>query len=251
MRFRSLGLTLEQLKKEADSGNHGAQAELCLEYLIGEKTAISISKAIEYMQLAAEDLYAINMCFKSAREMDETAAYFAIAMQWEYGLGVPYSMEQCAENLIIAAERGYPYAQQSLGTKYRFGFGVATDYHKCEHWHLKALQSGLTEAHFDLHLLYSQEDQLMDADKAWTHLQHAVTSDNAHPNSYLFMGNAYLNGTYSSPDKIKATQWFLIAQNNNGYKAKQLDHLKSALSEAEWSVAESMAREWITAHTTR
>jgi TPR repeat protein len=247
MKFRSLGLTTSQLIKEADSGNHGAQAELSLEYLIGEKVERNLREAIEYMSLAAEDIYAINMCFKSAREMDITDAYFAIALQFEYGYGAPTSFEICAKNLLIAAERGYPDAQHMLGYKYRHGFGVPEDALQCEYWHLKALASGIEDAHFDLFLLYYREEELLDMEKAWMHLQKAVEAD-AHPNAYFNMGDAYLEGKFISPDPVKAAQWFLIAEAKYENGGNSLKTLKKTLKKEEWVKAESMAEQWLKEH---
>ena len=242
----TLDLTIEQLIKEADSGNHIAQAQLSLEYLIGKTIPMDLGKAFGYMELASNDFDSLNVCFKASRDLGEPAAYFGIAMMWKHGWGVSESTEEYSKNLIKAAELGYPRAQMLLGLDYKMDvFGVKKDLEKSEFWLNKAGESGINDAHIHLFHLYMDGDMKND-EKAVFHLLKAGDSNDGMAQIYL--GRNYLEGALFDFDKIEAAKWFILARAHNHWKVNEIDRLKESLSQNEWNEAEERVKEWNKAH---
>lgn len=76
---------------------------------------------------------------------------------------------------LNAARAGHPKAAEMTGRLYRIGMGVDINYVKSRKWLLRALSRGAIGAHFELALLYADEDNpSFDKDEAAVHMANAL-----------------------------------------------------------------------------
>ena len=76
---------------------------------------------------------------------------------------------------LNAARAGHPKAAELTGRLYRIGLGVDVNYVKSRKWLLRALKRGAIGAHFELALLYADEDNpSFDTDEAAEHMANAL-----------------------------------------------------------------------------
>ena len=76
---------------------------------------------------------------------------------------------------LNAARAGHPKAAEMTGRLYRIGMGVDVNYVKSRKWLLRALNRGAIGAHFELALLYADEDNpSFDKEEAATHMANAL-----------------------------------------------------------------------------
>ena len=76
---------------------------------------------------------------------------------------------------LNAARAGHPKAAEMTGRLYRIGMGVDVNYVKSRKWLLRALSRGAIGAHFELALLYADEDNpSFDKDEAAHHMTNAL-----------------------------------------------------------------------------
>ncbi len=241
-KYQKLNLTIDQLIVEADSRNHYAQAQLSLEYFIGNQCPRDLGKAFKYLELSSKDYYAVNMCYKTARESGEPAAYFGIAMMWKHGWGVPESIEMYSKNIILAANLGYPRAQLLLGLNYKMNiYGVQEDLTQSEYWLKKAVESDVDDAHIHLFHLYIHES-IYDKEKANYHL---LTAGNLNDGmAQIYLGRHYNEGRIFNKDFIEATKWFILAEEHNHWKFNDLDELRETLTINEMDEAKQRVKDW-------
>ena len=243
-RYKSLSLSIPELIKAADGGNHVAQAELSLAYFTGDGVEVDLGKAFDYLERSSEDFAAINICFKAAREAGIPEASYAIAMMWKFGWGVPESKEQYAVNLQRCAEQGFPRGQMLLGLDYGSGFQfVDKDVEQSAYWLHRAVESGLTEAHIHLFHLYAPDGELEDETKALFHLQ--AGAEDHHGINHIYLGDCYHKGELVPQDNVKAMTSMMLARTHHHWKVERLFELKAETTDAEWAAAEAAATAWL------
>lgn len=240
--YQNLDLPIHELICEANNGNHHAQAQLSLEYLIGKKCSKDLVQAFKYLELASQDYYILNMCFKTARVSGEPAAYFGIAMMWKHCWGVPESIEMYSKNIILAANLGYPRAQLLLGLNYKMNiYGVQEDLTQSEYWLKKAVDSDVDDAHIHLFHLYIHESKY-DKEKATYHL---LTAGNLNDGmAQIYLGRHYLEGRIFNKDIVEATKWFILANEHDHWKFSDLEDIIKTITLDELNIAHQLVKEW-------
>jgi TPR repeat protein len=155
---------------------------------------------------------------KQALDGDADAMY-RMGDIYQYGfpqIGIPIYYQQAAEWYEKAANKGYMYAQTSLGILYYFGQGVPKNYTKAAEWYKKAAEQGDATAIYNLAGCYrlgrgvEQNEEL-----AAMYNQKAANMDM--PEAQAELGGMYYLGTGVEQDYTMAVHWFKRAV-ANGYE---------------------------------
>lgn len=106
------------------------------------------------------------------------------------------------------AERGYFEAMCQIAYMYAKGMSVKQDYQKAFKWYLEAAESGITNAQYNLGVMYLNGDvkNKIDFKKAQRWLRKAAEQGNAVAQSQL--GYLYEKGLGCSQDFAKACEWY-------------------------------------------
>ncbi|MCE2518103.1 MAG: sel1 repeat family protein [Alphaproteobacteria bacterium] len=103
---------------------------------------------------------------------------------------------------LNAARAGHPRAAELTGRFYRMGMGVDTNYVKARKWLLRALYRGATGSHFELALLYSDEDNPgFDEQEAARHMADALKKNE--PRACLVAAESKINSGRSVRKSLK------------------------------------------------
>lgn len=158
----------ESLRELADRGDASAQAELGLNYYLGQGVTQDFSVAERWLRLAAEQGDATaqfnlgSMCyqghgkprdyagafywFRSAAEQGNVDAQYILADMYLNGQGTQKSNVMAAQLFRKAAEQGDSAAQFKLGVMYNRGRGVPKDHVEAYKWFNIAAASGNAKA---------------------------------------------------------------------------------------------------------
>lgn len=105
------------------------------------------------------------------------------------------------------AEKGYPFAQWSLGNDFHDGVGVAEDIKDAVFWYQKAAEQGYDKAQFDLGFIYySGQLGEVDYQQAVYWFRKAAEQENA--DGQCALGNCYYNGDGVDIDIDQAVFWY-------------------------------------------
>ena len=88
--------------------------------------------------------------------MDHPQAQFALAVAYEYGLGIPPDMNQALRLYLKAGMREHVLAQQHLGNLYLTGRHIHQDLKKAAEWFHRAADQGSPTAARNMALMYEK-----------------------------------------------------------------------------------------------
>jgi len=240
--------SLEWFQKSADNGNSESMRALGIIYESGlgvdkdpmrafdffqkgveagntkslEKLAWYFEKGVvvEKNEGKAKELYERFFTELQKQALDGDAdAMYRMGDIYQYGfpqIGIPIYYQQAAEWYEKAANKGYMYAQTSLGILYYFGQGVPKNYTKAAEWYKKAAEQGDATAIYNLAGCYrlgrgvEQNEEL-----AAMYNQKAANMDM--PEAQAELGGMYYLGTGVEQDYTMAVHWFKRAV-ANGYE---------------------------------
>lgn len=240
--------SLEWFQKSADNGNSESMRALGIIYESGlgvdkdpmrafdffqkgveagntkslEKLAWYFEKGVvvEKNEGKAKELYERFFTELQKQALDGDAdAMYRMGDIYQYGfpqIGIPIYYQQAAEWYEKAANKGYMYAQTSLGILYYFGQGVPKNYTKAAEWYKKAAEQGDATAIYNLAGCYrlgrgvEQNEEL-----AAMYNQKAANMDM--PEAQAELGGMYYWGTGVEQDYTMAVHWFKRAV-ANGYE---------------------------------
>ncbi len=174
----------------------------------------------------------------------------------QYRLGIYYrnnnNLSKAFELYKQSANQNYPVAQNELGNCYLEGKGVEKDYEKAFYWYEKASKSNYFDAINNLGYMYDLGLGIKEDDKKAIQLY----EDAASKGSIRAMHNVgflYKNGQGTPKNNIQAYKWFELARYYTGTSKnislkwstrKQLDNLKTIMSQKEIDEAINLASEW-------
>ncbi len=133
---------LEELVKQAESGDEEAQFKLGEMYLFGES-------------IVPKDYLKAAKWLRQAAEQGHAEARFNLGYMYYDGEGVAQDYAEAAKWFRLAAEDGIAGAQYNLGVAYDKGQGVAQDYAKAAEWYQKAAEQGHASAQNNLGVMYA------------------------------------------------------------------------------------------------
>ena len=110
----------------------------------------------------------------------------------------------------MAAAQGLTKAQNSLGTMYETGKGVAVDYGEAIKWYRKAADQGNPAAQANLGSLYLQEKGIQ-ADDAKAYSLSLQAAKQGEITAIFNLGQMYEHGFHVSQDRIKAYAHYKLA----------------------------------------
>jgi TPR repeat protein len=214
-------------------------------YLNGYGVPFDMSKAIDYLTLASKDIYAINMCYKTATTHDDPGAHFGLSYMYSEGLGVPDSREISAKHLIKLAELGYIPAVYALGNEHIYSFSaVEQDFNKAEELLMRAAEHDYQPSYYALYNLYtSKTNKKSNMKKALFWLKKSANAGDSF--SQLKLAAAYEMGEFVDLDLIEAAKWYYIACVQRKSEQKWLDQIKLKMNSAEIERARNSAQEWL------
>jgi hypothetical protein len=130
------------MRKAAEKGHGGAQANLGFCYEKGQGVAQDYEEAVKWYRKAAEQGYAW--------------AQVDLGFCYDQGQGVAQDCEEAAKWYRLAAEQGNVAAQFNLGLAYEQGRGLAQDYEEAAKWYRKAAEQDDVDASYRLGLTLQQ-----------------------------------------------------------------------------------------------
>ena len=133
-------ISIEELTRQADSGNPGAQNDLGACYGTGYKVKKDLDKSFHYYQLAADQ----NM----------PAAQANLGFMYYAGESVPRDFGKAAQWMYKAAIQGHFNGQYALGRMYAVGEGVPKNEETAEKWWLLSAGQGHLDSQIALKYLY-------------------------------------------------------------------------------------------------
>ena len=114
--------SLEELRRDAERGDSGAQQQLGIRYQLGDGVAQDYQAALRLYRLAAKD-------------PKNKAAPTNIGVMYDDGLGVDRDYREALRWYQIGYQRGSAVAANNIGMLFQHGQGVATDYHAALRWY--------------------------------------------------------------------------------------------------------------------
>lgn len=136
------------------------------------------------------------------------------------------------------AERGDAKAQAIVGTIYRLGCGVASDYEQAVFWFRKAAEQGNADGQIGLgDSYYTGEGVAEDhAQAVWWYRKAAAQGD---AKAHCHIGNCYLKGKGVAADKVEAYAYYgLAATISETTPSSGIDRLTNERARANISIME-------------
>ncbi|KIO38364.1 tetratricopeptide repeat protein [Shewanella sp. cp20] len=151
-----------------------------------------------------------------------------------YASGLPEcDSAECKEYFkayTILTKRGHSDAMATLGELYYAGYGTKKNNKKALKWFRRAAKFGNTTAQYKAAVMYLQETDYQDVDKAISLLERSLRVDFSP--SALILGKVYLSGNLIKQDLAEADKWLSKAYELNNVSAidfaKKLKHSELA-----------------------
>lgn len=131
---------------------------------------------------------------------------YLTAERYFYGVGISKDIDKAAHWYKVAANKGYPEAQSSLGVLYATGNGVDKDVNKAVTWFSKAAEQGVAEAQYLLGLSYLLgKGNPIDLDEGKDWIREAAKQN--YRKAFIALGWMYDNGIGVEQSVKKAVKW--------------------------------------------
>ncbi len=198
--------TFNAFADAAAKGNNFAMLAISNAYMSGDCTQQDTSKALYWMEKAADagNVYAMyRMGIRYYEKGDFPGPRDnAVAAKW----------------FLKSAQAGYIDGMTHIAIVYYYGRGLPQDYKKAMDWHLKAAAKGNGLAMNNIGLSYlSGEGVKQDSAKAFSWFLKAATVNYA--NSMFYLAMCYDKGIGTPQDYKKAMEWYLKAAENGNERA--------------------------------
>ncbi|TVP15638.1 tetratricopeptide repeat protein [Shewanella sp. KCT] len=139
-----------------------------------------------------------------------------------YASGLPEcDSAECKEYFkayTILTKRGHSDAMATLGELYYAGYGTKKNPKKALKWFRRAAKFGNTTAQYKAAVMYLQDTDYQDVDKAISLLERSLKVDFSP--SALILGKVYLNDNLVKQDLHEADKWLSKAYELNNVSAK-------------------------------
>ncbi|MCG9738310.1 sel1 repeat family protein [Shewanella insulae] len=155
------------------------------------------------------------------KTLSVSIAFWAITST-SYASGLPEcGSAECKEYFkayTILTKRGHSDAMATLGELYYAGYGTKKNPKKALKWFRRAAKFGNTTAQYKAAVMYLQDTDYQDVDKAISLLKRSMKVDFSP--SALILGKVYLNETLAEQDLTEADKWLSKAYELNNVSAK-------------------------------
>jgi len=261
-------LSVDEARKEAQSGSAEAQNQLGLRYYNGNGVPKSLADAERWFRLAAKHghLGAQNNLgliysrdtgpkgypravywYRKAAALGSDVAQYNLGLMYRYGKGVERDYREAARLIEMSAAAGYPVAQNSIAHMYRRGMGVERDIEKAIRWYELAAVQDFPVAQFNLGKFYltryisTPTPEIHKTAMRWL----KAAGENQEVDAQGTLGSVYERG-YGVPVNFPlAWMWFSLAAQNGSVKARRrLVALESKMQSDERTLARRMLADW-------
>ncbi len=161
-------------------------------------------------------------------ESGDAEAQFQLGLRYYTGKGIKQDAQTGMAWLSKAAAQGHGKAMLVIGSIYEEGdaeTGIKQDFAKAVEWYTKAAATDLTEAQFQLALLYLQGKGVK-ADPAVAGQWLLKAATKGHPPSQSAYAGLLVEGEGVAKNPAKAALWFLrAAKQDHGYAQRKLANL--------------------------
>lgn len=149
---------------------------------------------------------------------------------------------------LRAAEQGHAMAQANVGASYYTGTGVEKDLDTAVRWLSAAADSGDLNGLFNLAVLYSKGEVILDDDAASQKRAaelYQVAAERGHYPSQSRLGYMFSVGKGVSKDRVQAYLWLTLAsQHGIGTALDALETVVDSMSSDEKAAGASLFDEW-------
>jgi len=198
------GSELDELMREAEEGNPGAQFELGNAYYNGMGTAADRERAVFWYKRAAEQEYA--------------PAMFNLGCCCAAGTGIRADMKMAAELWLRAADGGHARAQYNYGECKFNGWGVQRSFSEAALWYKKAAAQSDPDAQYSI-AWCSVNGKGVTKDYELARRMFELSANSGNSNAQKWMGYLYMNGLGVEKNFSKASDWFAMAASRGDKEA--------------------------------
>lgn len=234
------------LKKQADEGKAIAQFALACCYARGKIVEKSLSEAIKYYQLSANqglneawlllgDALKANGspdlakdCYKRAFDYYKELAHKGSAVAqatlgtfYEKGIGTEVNLQEAFNFYRMAAKQNNAQSEYLLGRCYEEGKGVEVSLENALHYYQLAMHQDYPLAEYNLALCLL--NHALDYKRAVDYLELVIQQDNIDPaikaDCYYHLGSCFEEGKGVNPSHEKALTYFKLASQGGNAEA--------------------------------
>jgi uncharacterized protein len=232
--------TFSQLKEKADEGQMIAQFALACCYAQGKGVERSLSEAIKYYQMAADqgvedawlplgDIHkaegleelaqqcyqgAFNYYKKSA-EHNNAASQAIIGTFFENGIGTPVDLQEAVNYYRLSANQKNPRGQYLLGRCYEYGHGVEQSIENAIHYYKLSAEQDYPLAEYNLGLCLLNNDNVKGVDYLQLLIQRNSSIDSAiKADCYYHLGLCFEEGKGVKQSNKEALHYLKLASHD-------------------------------------
>lgn len=261
------GKALTWYQKAAESGNASAQFKLATMYLEGHGVEADPKMAAAWYQKAANQDHPSALTnmgylhltgtgvvksegmallyFERAARKGSVEGMHHLAYLYESGGVLPQNHRHAVGWYRQAAEKGFAPSQYNLGLKYANGEGVPVNGKEAAFWYLQAAEHGYAPAQNNLGLMLKNGQAGLEPDQAKAVFWFQKAALQGLPNAQSNLAFMYWDARGVNRAWITATVWMAIAAIGGQESAeKNLDLMKSALSQSDLQKAQLLASQW-------
>jgi len=235
--------SIDWIQQQARSPNNNKYAQFILGYyyFYGICVYKSISDAVRYYRLAADQNLSmaqckLGLCYRSGRGVMKDEGEFARYYKLAADNGFSYAqccMGECYINSIgvvkddvtatryykLSADQGYARAQCYLGECYDSGRGVSKDEYQAARYYKQAAEQGYARAQCYLGLCYdSGRGVLKNEDEAARYYKRAA--DQGYARAQCYLAQCYNSGKGVIQDEVEAMKYFKLSADQGHARAQ-------------------------------
>jgi TPR repeat protein len=161
-------------------------------------------------QAVPRDYAKAKKLFETAANLEETAAFTALAWIYRAGVGVDQDYGQALEYYMKGAERGNDWAMTNIGEFYQHGLGVERDPNEAVRWYTAGAKSGELTAQTRLARMYQTGDGIP-KDFELARFWYETAASRGVPNALTRLGIMYEEGQGIEKDLEAAVRLYTRA----------------------------------------
>ena len=223
----------------AEAGDEYAQYWLGWMYIHGQGVERDYVEAEKWYRLAAEagnalaqekmeEITEVASVYRAAKAGDADAQYNLGLMHDEIGSIVSYDDAEAVKWWRLAAEGGHTEAQNELGEKYYYGWGVDEDKAEAAQWYRLAAEAGHAEAQYRLGGMHDLGKGVAEDDaEAQKWYRRAFEgfrpiAESGDISAQYRLGRMYIHGEGVEPDYVEAEKWYRLAAEGGHTDAQEV-----------------------------
>jgi TPR repeat protein len=196
---------------------------------------------------AASFLASLTKAAEACRNLadkNEAFAQYDLGIIYDQGLGVTQSNKDAMKYYMAAANQGFVYAQDRLGTIYAKGLlDQPQDYQQSANWYGAAADQGFADAQYSLGVLFEQ-GRGVPQNYAQAIKYYSAAANQGYPRAQFNLAYMYVNGKGVKQDFVQAYVWLNLAAAVNSEFADSRDQIAKRLTPEQLGKAQDQALQW-------